>query len=194
MYAERKGWNVGGLEVDCDYTPAERGCPTRFELVMRMPDAPQRGAGRAPAGDRRQVPGPPHARGRGHVRRAGRARHARALSSRAALRAVLLDARGGRGARRPRPHRRRRARPAVRRRDGELHAVFTRRRDDLRRHAGEISFPGGRQDDDERPARDRAARGPGGDRAAAATPSSWSARCSRRRRSSPTTRSIRSSG
>jgi 8-oxo-dGTP pyrophosphatase MutT (NUDIX family) len=27
-----------------------------------------------------------------------------------------------------------------------LHAVFTRRRDDLRRHAGEISFPGGRQD------------------------------------------------
>jgi 8-oxo-dGTP pyrophosphatase MutT (NUDIX family) len=33
--------------------------------------------------------------------------------------------------------------------DGELHAVFTRRRDDLRRHAGEISFPGGRQDDDE---------------------------------------------
>jgi 8-oxo-dGTP pyrophosphatase MutT (NUDIX family) len=32
---------------------------------------------------------------------------------------------------------------------GELHAVFTRRRDDLRRHPGEISFPGGRQDDDE---------------------------------------------
>ena len=29
---------------------------------------------------------------------------------------------------------------------GRLHAVFTRRRDDLRRHAGEISFPGGRQD------------------------------------------------
>jgi 8-oxo-dGTP pyrophosphatase MutT (NUDIX family) len=33
--------------------------------------------------------------------------------------------------------------------DGELHVVFTRRRADLRRHAGEISFPGGRQDDDE---------------------------------------------
>ncbi len=31
-------------------------------------------------------------------------------------------------------------------RDGELHAVFTRRREDLRRHAGEISFPGGRRD------------------------------------------------
>ena len=32
---------------------------------------------------------------------------------------------------------------------GALHAVFTKRREDLSRHAGEISFPGGRQDDDE---------------------------------------------
>jgi 8-oxo-dGTP pyrophosphatase MutT (NUDIX family) len=31
---------------------------------------------------------------------------------------------------------------------GDLHAVFTKRRDDLRRHAGEISFPGGRPDYD----------------------------------------------
>jgi 8-oxo-dGTP pyrophosphatase MutT (NUDIX family) len=31
-------------------------------------------------------------------------------------------------------------------RDGELLTVFTRRSDDLRRHAGEISFPGGRLD------------------------------------------------
>lgn len=30
--------------------------------------------------------------------------------------------------------------------DGTLHVVFTRRRDDLRRHPGEISFPGGRKD------------------------------------------------
>ena len=37
MYAKRKGWNVDGMEVDARYTPAERGCPTRFELVMRMP-------------------------------------------------------------------------------------------------------------------------------------------------------------
>ncbi|MGH2997244.1 MAG: OsmC family protein [Gaiellaceae bacterium] len=37
MYAKRKGWNVDGLEVDVDYAPADRGCPTRFELVMRMP-------------------------------------------------------------------------------------------------------------------------------------------------------------
>ncbi|HSD80260.1 MAG TPA: CoA pyrophosphatase [Solirubrobacteraceae bacterium] len=34
-------------------------------------------------------------------------------------------------------------------RDGALHAVLTKRRDDLRRHAGEISFPGGRQDEDD---------------------------------------------
>ncbi|WP_241004365.1 CoA pyrophosphatase [Conexibacter sp. SYSU D00693] len=30
--------------------------------------------------------------------------------------------------------------------DGAAHLVFTKRRDDLRRHPGEISFPGGRQD------------------------------------------------
>jgi 8-oxo-dGTP pyrophosphatase MutT (NUDIX family) len=33
--------------------------------------------------------------------------------------------------------------------NGDLHAIFTRRNADLRRHAGEISFPGGRQDEDE---------------------------------------------
>ncbi|MFL5864746.1 MAG: NUDIX hydrolase [Solirubrobacteraceae bacterium] len=31
--------------------------------------------------------------------------------------------------------------------DGQVHAVFTKRREDLRRHPGEISFPGGRHDD-----------------------------------------------
>jgi putative redox protein len=38
MYAARKGWDVGGIEVACEYTPAERGCPTRFQLVLRLPD------------------------------------------------------------------------------------------------------------------------------------------------------------
>jgi putative redox protein len=38
MYARRKGWDAGGVEVTCDYTPAERGCPTRFNLLMRFPD------------------------------------------------------------------------------------------------------------------------------------------------------------
>jgi 8-oxo-dGTP pyrophosphatase MutT (NUDIX family) len=33
---------------------------------------------------------------------------------------------------------------------GELHAVFTKRREGLRRHPGEISFPGGRHDEGER--------------------------------------------
>ena len=40
----------------------------------------------------------------------------------------------------------------------DLHAVFTKRRDDLRRHPGEISFPGGRQDSDEEDLRDTALR------------------------------------
>ncbi len=38
MYAQRKGWDVGYLEVDCEYQPAERGTPTKFELVVRLPD------------------------------------------------------------------------------------------------------------------------------------------------------------
>jgi putative redox protein len=38
MYAQRKGWNIGPVEVDCEYQPAERGCPTRFELIMRLPE------------------------------------------------------------------------------------------------------------------------------------------------------------
>jgi putative redox protein len=39
MYAKRKGWDVGDVMVGVDYTPAERGCPTRFNLVMRFPDS-----------------------------------------------------------------------------------------------------------------------------------------------------------
>jgi putative redox protein len=38
MYAARKGWDIGHVEVDVQYSPAERGCPTRFELVMRLPE------------------------------------------------------------------------------------------------------------------------------------------------------------
>jgi putative redox protein len=38
MYAQRKGWDVGDVEVEVEYTPAERGAPTRFDLVMRFPD------------------------------------------------------------------------------------------------------------------------------------------------------------
>jgi 8-oxo-dGTP pyrophosphatase MutT (NUDIX family) len=42
--------------------------------------------------------------------------------------------------------------------DEELHAVFTRRRKDLRRHAGEISFPGGRHDPEDTDLRHTALR------------------------------------
>jgi putative redox protein len=38
MYAQRKGWDVGPVEVDCEYQPAERGCPTRFQLIVRLPE------------------------------------------------------------------------------------------------------------------------------------------------------------
>ena len=38
MYAQRKGWDTEGLEVEATYQPAERGCPTRFGIVLRLPD------------------------------------------------------------------------------------------------------------------------------------------------------------
>jgi putative redox protein len=38
MYAARKGWDIGHVEVQAQYTPAERGCPTRFEIVLRLPE------------------------------------------------------------------------------------------------------------------------------------------------------------
>ena len=38
MYAQRKGWDLGYVEVECSYTPSDRGCPTRFELVLRLPE------------------------------------------------------------------------------------------------------------------------------------------------------------
>jgi 8-oxo-dGTP pyrophosphatase MutT (NUDIX family) len=42
--------------------------------------------------------------------------------------------------------------------DGELRVVLTRRRADLRRHAGEISFPGGRRDPEDATLKDTAVR------------------------------------
>ncbi len=37
MYAVRKGWDIGDVEVDCEYQPAARGCPTKFQLVLKLP-------------------------------------------------------------------------------------------------------------------------------------------------------------
>jgi 8-oxo-dGTP pyrophosphatase MutT (NUDIX family) len=42
--------------------------------------------------------------------------------------------------------------------DEQPHAVFTKRRTDLRRHAGEISFPGGRRDPEDADLRETALR------------------------------------
>ena len=38
MYAARKGWDIGHVEIDVEYGPPERGGPTKFELVMRLPE------------------------------------------------------------------------------------------------------------------------------------------------------------
>jgi putative redox protein len=37
MYAKRKGWDIGKIEVEAEYAPAERGAPTRFKLTLRLP-------------------------------------------------------------------------------------------------------------------------------------------------------------
>ena len=38
MYAARKGWDLGYVEVETSYRPAERGCPTKFDIVLRLPE------------------------------------------------------------------------------------------------------------------------------------------------------------
>lgn len=38
MYAQHKGWDLGHVEVLVEYSPPERGCATKFELVLRLPD------------------------------------------------------------------------------------------------------------------------------------------------------------
>lgn len=65
-----------------------------------------------------------------------------------ALRAVLLDPAG---ASTVEVHGRTKAAVlvALYEHDGSLHVVFTRRRDDMRSHPGEISFPGGRRDEED---------------------------------------------
>jgi putative redox protein len=37
MYAVRKGWEVGEINVDVEYEPAQRGSPTRFVMRIEMP-------------------------------------------------------------------------------------------------------------------------------------------------------------
>lgn len=37
MYASRKGWEVGDVEVVVDYEPAQRGSPVKFALEVKLP-------------------------------------------------------------------------------------------------------------------------------------------------------------
>jgi putative redox protein len=37
MYAKRKGWDIGEVEVEVDYEPAQRGSPTKFHMTTRLP-------------------------------------------------------------------------------------------------------------------------------------------------------------
>ncbi len=37
MYAKRKGWDAGDVEVEVNYEPAQRGSPTRFTMEVRLP-------------------------------------------------------------------------------------------------------------------------------------------------------------
>jgi putative redox protein len=39
MYAKRKGWDIGEVEVEAEYAPAERGAPTRFKLTLKLPSS-----------------------------------------------------------------------------------------------------------------------------------------------------------
>jgi putative redox protein len=39
MYAERKGWDVGDIEVTAEFQGGPRGEPARFEVNVRLPSA-----------------------------------------------------------------------------------------------------------------------------------------------------------
>ena len=37
MYAKRKGWDIGEVEVHVNYEPAQKGSPTKFTMAVRLP-------------------------------------------------------------------------------------------------------------------------------------------------------------
>jgi putative redox protein len=39
MYAKRKGWDIGEVLVNVEFEPAQRGSPTRFEVVVQLPES-----------------------------------------------------------------------------------------------------------------------------------------------------------
>ena len=60
MYADRKGWDMGELEVAVDFDGPPKGAAT-LRLQDPDPGRARRRAARADPDDRRQVPGPPDA-------------------------------------------------------------------------------------------------------------------------------------
>jgi putative redox protein len=38
MYARRKSWDLGDMQVECEYEQADRDSPTSFTLVLRLPN------------------------------------------------------------------------------------------------------------------------------------------------------------
>lgn len=39
MYADRKRWDVGRLEVEVDYEPDDKGRCARFDVLLKLPQA-----------------------------------------------------------------------------------------------------------------------------------------------------------
>jgi putative redox protein len=37
MYAKRKNWEIGDVQVDVNYEPAHRGSPTKFAMEVQLP-------------------------------------------------------------------------------------------------------------------------------------------------------------
>ncbi len=57
MYAERKGWEIGELEVDVDME-YEGAVPAAFAVGLKLPEELERGAAPTAAHDRDPLPGP----------------------------------------------------------------------------------------------------------------------------------------
>jgi putative redox protein len=38
MYADRKGWEIGDVEVEIDYELGEGELPTRYDVVIKLPE------------------------------------------------------------------------------------------------------------------------------------------------------------
>jgi putative redox protein len=37
MYASRKGWDIGDVVIEVNFEPAQRGSPTTFDMVIKLP-------------------------------------------------------------------------------------------------------------------------------------------------------------